>query len=167
VETDEFTAFFHADYDPLVGFLCKLGYNRDIARDAAAEAMTALWKAWSAVTSPKAWVRTVALRTAPRMITKRPDTLYVSERVDDRARHAEIEEWPLVVALLRQLPDKQRMVMAWHLDGFTTIEIAEHIGIDSATVRSHLRHARTRLKALYAEQTTDPPVPEYDTSGGN
>jgi hypothetical protein len=72
VTDDEFTAFFDRDFDRLVGVLCKSGYDREIARDAAAEAMTEQLRQWSEVTAPKAWVRTVGSRIAFRLVAKGP-----------------------------------------------------------------------------------------------
>jgi RNA polymerase sigma-70 factor (ECF subfamily) len=161
VADDEFTAFFDRDFDRLVGFLCKSGYDREIARDAAAEAMTELLRQWSEVTAPKAWVRTVGSRIAFRLLAEGPRSVKAAiagcwsttDRADDRTR-AVVEEQPAVVALLRQLPDVQREVMAWHLDGFDPAEIAAITGSTPTTVRSNLRHARERMKQLRAAQAT-------------
>jgi DNA-directed RNA polymerase specialized sigma24 family protein len=41
--------------------------------------------------------------------------------------------------------------MAWHLDGFEAPEMAECLGISAASVRSHLRFARQRLKQEFTQ----------------
>jgi RNA polymerase sigma-70 factor (ECF subfamily) len=56
---------------------------------------------------------------------------------------------------LNTLPWRRRLVMAWHMDGFNTIEISEELGMAPATVRSHLRHARSTLKALFQERSQE------------
>ncbi|UOZ05681.1 RNA polymerase sigma factor [Amycolatopsis sp. WQ 127309] len=89
-----------------------------------------------------------------------------TDRADDRPR-AVVEEQPLVVELLRQLPDVQRVVMAWSLDGFDPAAIAAMTGSTPTTVRSNLRHARERMKQLRAaqdaEQTLDTTKPRRRT----
>jgi RNA polymerase sigma-70 factor (ECF subfamily) len=51
-----------------------------------------------------------------------------------------------VIALLLQLPAKQRAAMAWHLDGFTTEESARAMGTTQPAVRQNLPRARAALK---------------------
>ncbi|WP_327250093.1 RNA polymerase sigma factor [Streptomyces sp. NBC_01320] len=51
-----------------------------------------------------------------------------------------------VLHTLLQLPFKQRSVMAWHLDGFSTAEIAESMGLEQAAVLQNLSRARRTLK---------------------
>lgn len=53
-----------------------------------------------------------------------------------------------LTTLLMHLPGKQRLVMVWHLDGFTNTEIAHHLVMAPATVASHLRHAKNRIRRL-------------------
>jgi DNA-directed RNA polymerase specialized sigma24 family protein len=65
------------------------------------------------------------------------------------------------VRAIQQLPRQQRLVMAWHLDGFDTKEISDQLNMPPATVRSHLRHARGRLKVAYQTRSAGPP----DASG--
>ena len=47
--------------------------------------------------------------------------------------------------MVRRLPERQRHVFAWHLEGFSCGQIAKIEQMTEATVRSHLRHARDRL----------------------
>lgn len=58
------------------------------------------------------------------------------------------EEQQHVLSVLRQLPLKQRLVVALTYDGWTCKEVAEVLGISEATVRSHLRHVRKSLKEM-------------------
>ncbi|WP_370965001.1 RNA polymerase sigma factor [Amycolatopsis sp. cg9] len=171
---DEFAAFFDRDFDRLVGFFCKSGFDREIARDAAAETMTELLRQWSEVTAPKAWVRTVGSRIASRLVMEGPRSVQAAivgcrsttDRADDQP-HAVVEEQDVVAELLRQLPDVQRVVMAWRLDGFDPAEIAAITESSPTTVRSNLRHARERMKQLRdaqeAEQTPDTTTPRRRT----
>jgi DNA-binding CsgD family transcriptional regulator len=60
-----------------------------------------------------------------------------------------------VLRLLAGLPPRQREVMAWTIDGYDPEEIAQLTGKNPATVRSHLRHARTSLKAALVQPTNE------------
>jgi len=46
------------------------------------------------------------------------------------------------------------------MHGFTPSEIAELTGMKPATARSHLRHARERLRVDYETGTLKPPGPD-------
>ncbi|WP_308315694.1 sigma-70 family RNA polymerase sigma factor [Streptomyces sp. ISL-100] len=105
--------------------------------------------------SPRSWLRTVAWRCYLRQAVRveAPDEL-VAERCD-RARPdwrtpleaAELsEQQRRVLGLLFRLPVRQRAVMAWHLDGFSTKEIAEAMGTREDAVRQNLVRARHTLR---------------------
>jgi RNA polymerase sigma-70 factor (ECF subfamily) len=152
-----FEAFFADDHPRLVGFLIRLGYQADVAEDAAAEAMYKVHEKWTTVEHPKAWVRTVASREA----------MNQSIRDTEGRKRAGESPWALQGTvpdptrmvdtrmvrdqLLQSLPDRQREIMAWTFDGFEPTEIANALKIPPDTVRSHLRHARTKLKQLWKQ----------------
>ena len=165
----EFDEFFRRDYPLLVGFLVKLGFKREEAEEAAAEAMHQACKRWwvndgpERIYSPHGWVRTAAIRIASRQVRRARQAPLPAEG----ANWAEFiytdpdiaqinEENSALLRLLYKLPRKQRLVMAWHLDGFKDYEIAIQLDMELATVRSNLRHARDRLrqeyKPLYEQQ---------------
>jgi RNA polymerase sigma-70 factor (ECF subfamily) len=53
---------------------------------------------------------------------------------------------------MRELPEDRREVLLLHdLEGWTHREIAERMGLPPGTVRSHLHHARRRIRALLPE----------------
>jgi RNA polymerase sigma-70 factor (ECF subfamily) len=57
----------------------------------------------------------------------------------------------LLVAM-RELPEERREVLLLHdLEGWTHREIAERMGLPPGTVRSHLHHARRRIRGLLPE----------------
>ncbi|MGQ4389071.1 sigma factor-like helix-turn-helix DNA-binding protein [Streptomyces sp. SAS_270] len=56
----------------------------------------------------------------------------------------------MVLQLLLGLPQRQREVMAWHLDDYRPEEIAEILGLKRATVDSNLRHARGKLRQAWS-----------------
>lgn len=151
-----FVEFFGDDFGPLVAFLQKIGFEREQAKDAAAEAMTCAYQSWCRIDrSPRGWVRKAAYRIACNQIRRaREEPLRavaggwaISTHYDVEAETA--EDHHQLLQLLRQLPSQQRLVMAWHLDGFDTREISDQLDMAPATVRSNLRHARDRLKRTY------------------
>lgn len=155
----EFDEFFRNDFARLVAFLLKAGFEREDARDAAAEAMARAHREWANLTQPHAWVRKVAYRTAVRQVRRsREAAAHVLEWATSDPGRAQcdqtkcVDERLRVLTLLNGLPAQQRVAMAWHLEGYSTSEIAEHMGIATATVRSTLRHARRRLRAKWESE---------------
>jgi RNA polymerase sigma-70 factor (ECF subfamily) len=59
-----------------------------------------------------------------------------------------------VLDILQDLPAKQRQVMAWHMDGFSTQEIAAGMDIREDAVRQNLSRARSTLKAKLGLEAT-------------
>jgi RNA polymerase sigma factor (sigma-70 family) len=158
-----FAGFFRQELGPLVAFLRKIGFGREEAEDAASEAMTCAYQHWSRIDrSPRGWVRTAASRIACNQARRgRDDVLravageWVPSTHDDVDVAEAIEGHNLLLRLLQQLPRQQRLVMAWHLDGFDTSEISAQLNMPPATVRSNLRHARNQLKEFYQKRFRD------------
>ena len=154
----EFDAFVRKDHAALVLHLVVSGFDRQLAQDAAQEAVTMLYIQWAGVEDPRPWVRLAGRRAAIRLHEReaRQQRLFAEaarrdapepggdpyQEVRDRS-----EEYA-VLATLRSLPEAQRAVMAWYFDGFEADEIAAFVGKPVATVRSHLRHARNRLRSV-------------------
>lgn len=70
-----------------------------------------------------------------------PDAL--AEAADARTR---------LLAALRALPEDRREVLLLHdLEGWTHREIAGRMGLPPGTVRSHLHHARRKIRSLLPE----------------
>ncbi|MFI6876331.1 RNA polymerase sigma factor [Streptomyces sp. NPDC050400] len=154
----EFDAFVRKDHAALVLHLAVLGFDQQLAQDAAQEAVTMLYLDWGDIDDPRSWVRLVGRRTAIRLHERearqrrllaeasRQDSAVPGHDPDQRAQERNEED--AVLAALRSLPEAQRAVMAWHFDGFDAEEIAAFVGKPAATVRSHLRHARNRLRSV-------------------
>jgi RNA polymerase sigma-70 factor (ECF subfamily) len=151
-----FTEFFRNEYVFVVAFLRKTGFDSHLAEEATAQAMMCAYTDWTKIrTNPRGWVRTAAYRLAAkdaktertkltRLVGKGYGTL-----VDDGvSRYEHVEQQDLLLQNLARLSPQQRRVMAWHLDGFTSDEIATMTGVRQATVRSNLRHARGRLRQI-------------------
>lgn len=49
----------------------------------------------------------------------------------------------------RHLPEKQRLVLWWHIPGFTSSEIAQELQMTPGVVRTHLQRARAKLSDAF------------------
>ncbi|WP_158854722.1 sigma-70 family RNA polymerase sigma factor [Saccharothrix deserti] len=154
---DKFDNFFNAELQPLIMFLVRAGYELEESRDAAAEAMFCAYQGWIEIQYPKAYVRTVAQRVAGRQNQRDKERVLRSvrggfvtlEQADPFPEiDATLDSTKRLLALLDVLPDKQRLVPAWHLDGFSNTEIAESLEMQVTTVASNLRHAKNRIREL-------------------
>ncbi|SEF32629.1 RNA polymerase sigma-70 factor, ECF subfamily [Amycolatopsis pretoriensis] len=157
---DDFDAFFRADFPPLVAFLCKAGFEVEIARDVAVEAMLHALEAWPVPEDPRAWVRRVAGRLLDAADDSRADWA-ADDPQDDEKLAVLVDQHAGLIDLLASLPGQQRTVLAWSLDGFTPTQIANALRIAPATVRSNLRHVRERLRRHRAA----PPGDQRDREG--
>ena len=140
----------------LIGYLLKMGVCLDDAQDAANETLKRMFEHWDSIEQPKAWAR----RTAYNIVI---DTVRARQSESDKSARAQAQFvlaatgtddlWMLkegqraVIGHIRKLPAAQRQVIALYVDGFTNDEIAEMMGSSAATVRSNLRHAKSRLRA--------------------
>ncbi len=100
------------------------------------------------------WLLTIVRNRARNLVRREvlrdtdavPETAAARGRTPEKAaEHAELQE--RLGTALRRLPEVQREVVLLHdLEGWRHREIAEHLGIPSGTVRSHLHFARKSLR---------------------
>lgn len=150
-----FDQFFVVETSRLVAFLRKAGFGTEQSRDSAQEAMMLAFQNWGNLQFPRAWVRTTAYRTACAEAVSASRTFlaavggFETDRTTDPDVVVLAEERDELLRALGRLGRAQRLVLAWSLDGFDTNEIATNLDVRPATVRSNLRHARAKLKALH------------------
>ncbi|MFG1608059.1 RNA polymerase sigma factor [Actinoplanes sp. NPDC049265] len=156
-----FEKYFHDDFPRVVAFLRAAGFSALDSEDAASEAMTSAYSAWTSIEHPASWIRTAAYRVALRTCRRQREELpravrggWGHERNDHP--HDDIDSRDRLVRWLKHLPDKQRTVIALELDGFDDAGIAGILGIQPSTVRSHRRHAYESLKEVI-ENEPEPP----------
>jgi RNA polymerase sigma factor (sigma-70 family) len=156
--------FFASEYGLVVAFLCKAGFDYQVADDSTQEAMVSAYRDWAKITNPRGWIRTAAYRVAVRKATLLRDELpllvargYLPTADDGTERYRRFELHDELLRVLALLPERQRLVMVWHLDGFLDEEISRATGMKVSTVRSNLRHAREKLRknlaSLHGEKT--------------
>ncbi|WP_436492845.1 RNA polymerase sigma factor [Actinokineospora sp. HUAS TT18] len=148
---EEFADFYRAEVHRLMGFLIRLGASSHTAADLTQVAFTQAWLAWDSIhTNPRAWVRTVATRGFQRGLT--PAEYPVPDVPDGRTVLSAEDEVVLeestkaVRDLIGTLPFTQRLLLSWHLDGFTTAEIAASTDRTQAAVRQNLHRAKATLE---------------------
>jgi RNA polymerase sigma-70 factor (ECF subfamily) len=147
-----FDSFFRERFSRTVVLLIAMGASRADAEDAVQEAMILAWDQWNTIQEPVAWVRTVAVRAFWKLARARQQLVPWDATAPEPAGDSDLgifaEQQKHVLRVLRALPPQQRTVAALFYDGLGCEEIAELVGSPPATVRSHLRHARGRLKEL-------------------
>ncbi|MER8199071.1 sigma-70 family RNA polymerase sigma factor [Streptomyces microflavus] len=142
----------HAEFPGLVRFLLLHGASWSEAQDAAQDAFTQMCRPGTSIRYPKAWLRTVAWRSWLRQQVREQPCEEVPDRPtahwDSPAHAVELgAEERRVIEMLLLLPSKQRAALAWTLDGFTTQESADAMGISPEAARQNLSRARATLKA--------------------
>ncbi|MFE5191627.1 RNA polymerase sigma factor [Streptomyces sp. NPDC056628] len=151
----EFSAFYRADFPRLVGFLILVGAGREDAVDAAQETMRTLHQKWGEVRHPKAWARTTARRALIHALSSlreqglgEPAEPAAALLVGDQAMWESVER-DEVLAILRELPPRQRQALALTFDGFSPAEIAQILDVPAIQVRGNLARARhTAVRVL-------------------
>jgi len=159
---EDFLNFHARNYHLVVRFLMLNGATLHEAQDASQEAFLDAWKqlkkpnGWRTIQDPRAWIRTVALRKYRRP-TRSPLRVSPVADIPDMSQPDEIDHGELttqaqyVLATLRDLDDDTRAVMAFHLDGFSTPQIAAHLGITDQKARDQLKKARKILARKLGE----------------
>ncbi|MFC8201758.1 RNA polymerase sigma factor [Streptomyces sp. NPDC057298] len=147
---------FQEQYPRVVAMLILFhGFAPQIAEDAAAEAMTRLFPRWEKVCTPKAWVRTVALRVARQIAQEQHHALPDWELTDGKAADdlAAVELALTVGSAIPALPPRQQEAIRLALVDMTPAEIADALGCTAEQARGNLAHARRTLqKALGTEE---------------
>lgn len=131
--------------------------RHDDAEDAAQEAFMVALARLEDCRDPDrfaGWLMTIVRNRARNLVRREvlrdtdvvPETAAARGRTPEKeAEHTELRE--RLVAALGRLPEIQREIVLLHdLEGWRHREIAEHLGIPSGTVRSHLHFARKSLR---------------------
>jgi RNA polymerase sigma factor (sigma-70 family) len=170
-----FLDLYEHDSPRLVRFMIRYGVSLPQAQDAAQDAFEAAWKLlseepakWEEVDNPAAWLRAVAIR-----MCKRPPNRKRPRKGQAEAGETLVGDVPETLLLtagdpgeisvqtmavldaLRSLPEEQRMLMSFHMDGFSLAEIARERGMKEQKVRDLVRRARQTLKDQLVRAATE------------
>jgi RNA polymerase sigma-70 factor (ECF subfamily) len=150
VEREEFTDFYAASYQRLVGQLYAMIGDHSEAQDAVQEAFVRAWAHRGAIDknqAPEAWVRVTAWRIAASRWRRARDGL----RLGALAARPESTAGPTpdrvaFVDLLRKLPAEQRRALVlFYLCDLTVDQVAEETGARAGTVKARLSRGRAAL----------------------
>ncbi|MFB6643780.1 RNA polymerase sigma factor [Streptomyces chartreusis] len=137
-------------------YLAKRGVSPQEGEDIVQYALMKLWEKWPTRT-PMAFAYHAAYdRWIDLLRSKHRDTTLFDPTSDWGTEPEDPSSDPATLATQKQhvtslvntLPDSQRSVFACVMDGMSSRQIAKELHLTEATVRSHLRHGRQRLRSL-------------------
>jgi RNA polymerase sigma-70 factor (ECF subfamily) len=149
-----FEDWYRKDMPNLILFAIRLGAGEHEACDLAQQACVNAYQRWDSIANPGAYART-AVRNAhfKRAIGKNekssaeiPESVATRDPRFDKIEFHDQEK--VIFAAIRQLPPRQREVVAWSIDGYKPAEIARILNEDPGTIRGNLHKARKSLKRI-------------------
>jgi RNA polymerase sigma-70 factor (sigma-E family) len=156
----EFEEFYDANRDACLRAVLASTADQRVAEDLVAEAFARAWMCWPKVRrhpAPRAWVVRTALNTGvSRWRKQRREQPLADEDIATPETGSDSLE-NSVLAALRQLPQRQREVVALRvfLD-LDTAETAAALGVAPGTVTAHLSRAIATLR--HELDPTKPPL---------
>jgi DNA-directed RNA polymerase specialized sigma24 family protein len=162
---EDFLELCETDHRGVVAFLLRCGAGSDDACEAAQEAFLAGWNMlmtqpdqWAAVANKAGWLRRTALNC-----WKRPPGLPRTSRellVDELPEYSLAGSDPgqlipltiVVLTTLSRMDERERIIWAFHRDGFRNVEIADLLGIDAQSVTDLLKRVRAALRQAVAPE---------------
>lgn len=150
-DDERFERLFRHEFAPLVRALTLVAGDAEVAADAVQDAFVQAHRHRErvlALESPAGWLRHVALNRIRNQHRGRSREQRALPRlVESDAVDVEWGDELTALPLLISLSPQQRATAAmYYLLDQPTSAIADHLGITEATVRSHLRSARTNLQ---------------------
>lgn len=145
IAMDEFEQLYRSDGARLERALILFAGDREVARDAVAEAFAQAISAGERLRSPQAWVWRAAFRIAAGELKHR------SKHSPAALEEAYVMPDPvvdLVRALSRLSPKQRASIVLHHYAGYPTKDVARMIGSTPPAVTVHLSMARKRLRSL-------------------
>jgi RNA polymerase sigma-70 factor, ECF subfamily len=131
--------------------------DRDLVADALQDCFTAAWRGagrWRGDGEVAAWLWGIAVRRLVSRLRRRPDAVVRLLEEWDRPSEPSAEERVLLgveygdlgAALGRLSPEMRAVVQATVLDGLTSREAAQLLGIPQNTVKTRLHRAKAHLR---------------------
>ncbi|NNL68863.1 MAG: sigma-70 family RNA polymerase sigma factor [Acidimicrobiia bacterium] len=146
----DFEDFYRARREQVFRGLALTLRDRDLAADAADEAMARAYQRWRTVSkyaNPEGWAYRVGLNWARSRLRRRTREVR-GFRLEDRPGAEMIPADPSLAAALVELPLQQRsvVVLRFYFD-WSTEQVATALGVPTGTVKSRLSRALERLES--------------------
>lgn len=156
---DRFEELYRRYRRSILAYLQRLGFSYDQANDLAQDAFTRVYRNMGRYRGEAEWnyVKTAAQNVAYNAIRARAthkrkgDNVPLENQTDLAARGAAAEEKVAlseVGAAIEKLPPSLNAPLRLWLEGFTYSEVASMLKITVDAVKSRLRDARSRLRAM-------------------
>ncbi|WP_323373670.1 sigma-70 family RNA polymerase sigma factor [Plantactinospora alkalitolerans] len=157
----EFTEFYQAERDRCLRAVLAVVVDRQLAEDLVSEAFTRAWMSWQKVRrhpAPRAWIVRTALNLRVSWWRRRRREVELGnayEVADATGSDPAVD--PKLLAVLRQLPQRQREVVVFRvLLDLDTEATARALGMARGTVTAHLSRAVATLRGqLVTEQSRE------------
>jgi RNA polymerase sigma-70 factor, ECF subfamily len=146
----EFEDFYSATAARIVRHAYAMTGNVADAQDIASEALARAWQRWPMVSrcdSPEAWVRRVASNLATSRWRRAQSANAAARELAIRSGALEIgPDTVALVAALRKLPERQRVVLVLHyLADLSVEQVAAELGCPAGSVKGWLSRGRAAL----------------------
>jgi RNA polymerase sigma-70 factor (sigma-E family) len=157
----EFTEFYRAERDRCLRAVLAVVSDRQLAEDLVSEAFTRAWMSWQKVRrhpAPRAWIVRTALNVRVSWWRRRRREVELSEAYEvPDATGDDPGVDPRLLAVLRQLPRRQREVIVFRVFLDLETEATAHaLGVARGTVTAHLSRAVATLRGhLVIEQSRE------------
>ena len=151
---------YQSYYNPLLAVCLRYSTDQSIAKGLLNQAFLKIFQSLSQLKDDKAfwaWAKRLTINVCLDHLRKQPSKPNLSiDQITEPVTMASIldrydaEE---ILKLVQQLPSTSRAVFSLHvIEGYKHSEIAEQLGMSTATSRWHLSFARTELKRMLKNQ---------------
>ena len=160
MEREEFTDFYAASFQRLVGQLYAMTGDQSEAQDAVQEAFVRAWARHGKIDrndAPEAWIRVTAWRIAVSRWRRARDGI----RLGALTAPAESTAGPtpdrvVFIDALRKVPAEQRRALVlYHLCDLTVDQVAAETGVRAGTVKARLARGRAALAPYLTVPVTE------------
>lgn len=160
-DTSAYDILYRKYYSLVCSIAWKAFHNSATADDVAQSVMLTVWKTGLTHYTPrstfKAWISTITYNRTLDIIRSRavrPESYTTTEQLNWIEDHYELESSCLariiVEQILPKLPNKLREVITLVLlRGYTTLEVAELLGVPRNTVKSRVRYGKKFLRDMF------------------
>ena len=147
-DPDAFTALMQSQMQNMYKAARAILSSDEDAADAIADTILVCWEKLSQLRKPeffRTWMTRILINKCKDIIRKRRNYSFMEDVPDVSVRETGFEnvEWN---DALNCLEEKYRLVtVLYYVEGFSTTEIAEMLGMPDSTIRSRLSRARHKL----------------------